>query len=76
MQEQIDKLERDVLAHRYLYQIDHPILSDAEFSMLVRTARIFVDKSSPIHLELFDEFNDYSDSVKLRALQLIEEQLR
>ena len=45
-----DRLERQVLAHRYLYYVKaEPIISDYEYDLIERRAREVCPPSSPVH---------------------------
>lgn len=75
MQSKIDELEKEVQAHRYLYLLEKPILSNPEYDMMLRTARVFVDEASVIHYPMPQKLGDYPSNIKLLALTLLEEQI-
>jgi NAD-dependent DNA ligase len=68
----LQKLEDEVMIHRYLYYIEYtPILQDYEFDMLERKARkeLSAFPESPVHGNGSELSDSYSPKVKELALE-------
>lgn len=60
-----DKLEHDVLVHRYLYYVmSDPVVSDYIYDQIERDARLVCPESSPVHGVGSSLESDYSQEVK------------
>jgi NAD-dependent DNA ligase len=74
MNESLQKLEDEVMTHRYLYYIEYaPILQDYEFDILERTAREKLSgfPNSPVHGNGSELSDSYSPKIKELALKWI-----
>ena len=70
----MDDLEKQVLAHRYLYYVlAEPILSDFTYDDLERKARESLPESSPVHSVGSSLSSSYSEEIKRYALSMLEE---
>ena len=66
-----NKLELDVLAHRYLYYVlMSPVISDIEYDRLEQKACEKLDDESPVHGIGSSLEEDYSSEVIRHALKL------
>lgn len=70
----MDDLEKQVLAHRYLYYVlAEPILSDFTYDDLERKARESLPESSLVHSVGSSLPSSYSEEIKQYALSMLEE---
>jgi DNA ligase (NAD+) len=72
MAEDLNKLEHEILVHRYLYYVEaQPVISDFEYDVLERKAREVLPETSPVQGVGSSLPSSYSETIKQDALSRI-----